>query len=249
MHAAGRGPWPSYEPSQSLSIFFQVLYTIWMSIFSRLIANLLGGLQDFMIGQKRNLSYVPSVGGDLNEIFYHLEKKEVPYKSQSRGEVVKEKLDHFWASTEWSLLFLNASVSHIESDIFDHLPILLKCSPQVLASLTRRLEKQGLVLSISNVLRKRSTMDWWWKEIASSKIQEHPDNFVGLLVQDILGCVGSFSLLSSSYVKRGENKFAHDIAYWQPLSSDRRLWVDDVRTSMLNQASNGLHTHIFPTLI
>ena len=34
---------------------------------------------------------------------------------------IEERLDRFCASTEWSLLYPNASVLHIDSDILDHL--------------------------------------------------------------------------------------------------------------------------------
>ncbi|KAJ8423958.1 hypothetical protein Cgig2_007562 [Carnegiea gigantea] len=50
---------------------------------------------------------------------------------QENGIVVKERLDRYCADTEWSLLFLNAFVSHINSDISYHLPILLKCHPRI----------------------------------------------------------------------------------------------------------------------
>ena len=48
---------------------------------------------------------------------------------QQNGTVVEERLDRFCVDTDWSLLFPNATVDHIDSDISDHLPILLKCSP------------------------------------------------------------------------------------------------------------------------
>ena len=48
---------------------------------------------------------------------------------QQNGTVVEERLDHFCADTEWPSLFPTAVVLHIDSDVSDHLPILLKCSP------------------------------------------------------------------------------------------------------------------------
>ncbi|KAJ8441608.1 hypothetical protein Cgig2_023761 [Carnegiea gigantea] len=47
---------------------------------------------------------------------------------QQNGVVVEERLDHYCANMEWSLPFPNALVSHIDSDISDHLPILPKCN-------------------------------------------------------------------------------------------------------------------------
>ncbi|KAJ8434435.1 hypothetical protein Cgig2_025405 [Carnegiea gigantea] len=40
---------------------------------------------------------------------------------------VEERLDHFCANTEWSSLFPDAT--HIDCDLLDHLPILLKSKP------------------------------------------------------------------------------------------------------------------------
>ena len=42
---------------------------------------------------------------------------------------MEERLDRFCATTEWSLLFPEAKVVHIDSDSLDHLPILLQCYP------------------------------------------------------------------------------------------------------------------------
>jgi len=97
------------------------------------------------------------VGGDLNEIFYHCEKRGGPKSQtainnfrayfddngmfdlgysrydftwcnyQENGTVVEERLCRFYADSEWSLLFPYAYVSHVDFDMSDHLPILLKC--------------------------------------------------------------------------------------------------------------------------
>ena len=106
------------------------------------------------------------IGGDLNEIFYHSEKKRGPPKPQlhidmfqeafidndlfeleyegydftwsrwMNGEImVEEHLDRFCASTDWSMLFPEAKVYHIDSDISDHLPLLMKCRPRCARSL------------------------------------------------------------------------------------------------------------------
>ncbi|KAJ8443329.1 LOW QUALITY PROTEIN: hypothetical protein Cgig2_015810 [Carnegiea gigantea] len=94
---------------------------------------------------------------DLNEIFFHAEKKGGPAKPQQHIDsfreaftdadlydlgfkgypftvqheevIVEERLDRFGASTEWSLLFSEAQVTHVNSYISDHLPFLLKCYP------------------------------------------------------------------------------------------------------------------------
>ena len=41
--------------------------------------------------------------------------------------VVEERLDRFCATTEWSLLFSEANVTHIDLDSSDHFPIFLRC--------------------------------------------------------------------------------------------------------------------------
>ena len=52
------------------------------------------------------------------------------------GEImVEERLDRFCASTDWSMLFPEAKVYHIDSDISDYLPILMKCRPRCARSL------------------------------------------------------------------------------------------------------------------
>lgn len=40
---------------------------------------------------------------------------------------MEERLDRFCANTEWSLLFPDMQVTHVDSDYSDHLPILLNC--------------------------------------------------------------------------------------------------------------------------
>ncbi|KAJ8425198.1 hypothetical protein Cgig2_004320 [Carnegiea gigantea] len=47
---------------------------------------------------------------------------------QENGIVVEERLDHFCTDIKWSLIFPNAMVSHVDFDMSDHLPILLKCT-------------------------------------------------------------------------------------------------------------------------
>ena len=50
---------------------------------------------------------------------------------QQNGVVVEERLDWFCADTKWSLLFPKASASHIDFELSDHFPFLLKCRPNV----------------------------------------------------------------------------------------------------------------------
>jgi len=100
------------------------------------------------------------IGGDINEIFYNLEKRGGPAKPQSvldrfqealedcelfnlgyKGEdftwwngrdgaqSAEERLDRFCATTELPTLFPEAIVYHVDEDLSDHLPILLRTSP------------------------------------------------------------------------------------------------------------------------
>lgn len=75
------------------------------------------------------------------------------------------------------------------------------------------------------------------------------DNFVGLLVQDIQAYARRFSFLSWSYVKRGGNKVAHDMAHMQPFSLIRRLWVTDFPDSVSTLASKDMYAHISSNII
>lgn len=40
--------------------------------------------------------------------------------------IVEERLDRFCALVEWSVLFLDAEVLHLDENLSDHLPLLLK---------------------------------------------------------------------------------------------------------------------------
>ena len=48
--------------------------------------------------------------------------------TSKKREVVKEWLDRFCGFIDWSLLFPDAFVSHIDRYISNHLPILLRCA-------------------------------------------------------------------------------------------------------------------------
>ncbi|KAJ8450416.1 hypothetical protein Cgig2_002101 [Carnegiea gigantea] len=105
-------------------------------------------------------------GGDFNEIFFHSEKSGGPQTAidnfrmsftdnglydlgytgydftwcnyQTNGVVAEERLDCFCADAEWSLMFPDAMVTHIDSDMSDHLPIILKCFPRMDRKGTRK---------------------------------------------------------------------------------------------------------------
>lgn len=97
------------------------------------------------------------VGGDINEIFFNLEKKKGTNKLQvildnfrdtfsacnlhdlgftgyeftwwnkrDDDQLMEEHLNHFCANIEWSLLFLELLVYHIDVRLYDHFPIQLK---------------------------------------------------------------------------------------------------------------------------
>ena len=47
-------------------------------------------------------------------------------KSERRSRILEERLDLFCGSLEWSLLFPEAEVFHLDEHFSDHLPILLR---------------------------------------------------------------------------------------------------------------------------
>jgi len=42
------------------------------------------------------------------------------------GAVIEQRLDRFYVSIEWSVLFSDAEVIHLNENLSDHLPLLLK---------------------------------------------------------------------------------------------------------------------------
>ncbi|KAJ8437998.1 hypothetical protein Cgig2_029979 [Carnegiea gigantea] len=66
------------------------------------------------------------VGGDLNKIFYH-EEKLGGLPRPNDEPFVEEHLDRFCGLMEWSLMFQEAYVCHVNWDFSDHLLILLQC--------------------------------------------------------------------------------------------------------------------------
>ncbi|KAJ8447618.1 hypothetical protein Cgig2_031672 [Carnegiea gigantea] len=52
--------------------------------------------------------------------------------------VVEERLDRFYANTNWFLLFPNAQVFHIDFDLSDHMPVLLKCKARAATDCNRK---------------------------------------------------------------------------------------------------------------
>jgi len=48
---------------------------------------------------------------------------------REKGAVIEERLDRLWTSIEWSVLFPDAEVLHLNEDLSDHLPLFLKLNP------------------------------------------------------------------------------------------------------------------------
>ncbi|KAJ8425866.1 hypothetical protein Cgig2_028211 [Carnegiea gigantea] len=85
------------------------------------------------------------VGGDLKEIFYNTEKggpsrlrfvqlgfsghEYTWWNGRQDDGSVEERLDRFCANTDWSLIFLEAQVTHVDFEMSDHMPILLRTKP------------------------------------------------------------------------------------------------------------------------
>ncbi|KAJ8443362.1 LOW QUALITY PROTEIN: hypothetical protein Cgig2_015843 [Carnegiea gigantea] len=91
------------------------------------------------------------MGVDINEIFYNFEKRGGVVRSQGvldsfcevfeecglqenrtgHVRVVEERLDRFCVAVEWSRIFSEAKVLHLDGHYSDHLPILLKLSRRI----------------------------------------------------------------------------------------------------------------------
>ncbi|KAJ8431887.1 hypothetical protein Cgig2_001579 [Carnegiea gigantea] len=126
-----------------------------------------------LISDLSNHSVLPwLIGGDLNEIFFHCEKRGGPPNLKPpliasrallstmgfatldiwNGVMVEERLDCYCANTDWSLYFTNAHVTDLDSDKSDHLPILLKCNPSSKAP-SRRFHFENMWFTTHHVRR------------------------------------------------------------------------------------------------
>jgi len=76
------------------------------------------------------------------------------------------------------------------------------------------------------------------------KFSNVQDTFISFLVRDILSLVAPFRFCSQSFVKRAENKVAHDLAHLQPCTSSRRVWDADAPSSILDWASMDMYEFI-----
>ena len=64
---------------------------------------------------------------------------------------------------------------------------------------------------------------------------------MGFIVKDILSLVCSFDFCSWSFVKRGGNRVAHDLAHLQPYGFCLRTWETEVPDFIVNRASEDMY--------
>ena len=53
------------------------------------------------------------------------------WKDQSGRDSIEEHLNRMCASEEWLAIFPRAMVEHLDEDLLDHLPLLLKTQPEL----------------------------------------------------------------------------------------------------------------------
>ena len=75
------------------------------------------------------------------------------------------------------------------------------------------------------------------------------DNFVGLIISDILSLVEQFEFTAFSFVKREGNVVAHDLAHWLPVRWGSRIWTDNVLDAIVTRASEDMFVYIDSNLI
>ncbi|KAJ8431337.1 hypothetical protein Cgig2_033179 [Carnegiea gigantea] len=81
---------------------------------------------------KQEMDVILPERGDFYGIFVAARGYEFTWCNyQLNRVVIKERLDCFCAHADWSLLFPNAWVTHVDFDISDHLHVHLKCSLSV----------------------------------------------------------------------------------------------------------------------
>ena len=59
----------------------------------------------------------------------------------------------------------------------------------------------------------------------------------------------SFNCWFWSYVKRGENKVAHELTHWPAISFSGRVWSIDMLTDISDQALSDIFDYIGSNLI
>ncbi|KAJ8452108.1 hypothetical protein Cgig2_016689 [Carnegiea gigantea] len=75
------------------------------------------------------------------------------------------------------------------------------------------------------------------------------DNVLGCIIRDIFALVECFKFVSFSLVKRGDDRVAHDLAHWQPITHERRVWVDDVPERNVSLVLDDMYAFIDVNLI
>ena len=75
------------------------------------------------------------------------------------------------------------------------------------------------------------------------------DNFIGLIVKNVLALVDSFNFCSWSYIKWGGNRVANDLAHWQSFSLSSRIWEVDALDSIVSWASEDMFAYVDSNLI
>ncbi|KAJ8445873.1 LOW QUALITY PROTEIN: hypothetical protein Cgig2_000185 [Carnegiea gigantea] len=75
------------------------------------------------------------------------------------------------------------------------------------------------------------------------------DNIIGLFVCSILSFIEKFDFYAWSFVKREGNRVAHDLAHWQPLCLEGKLWESDAPESVLTRASDDMYGFLTSNLI
>ncbi|KAJ8436147.1 hypothetical protein Cgig2_029759 [Carnegiea gigantea] len=60
---------------------------------------------------------------------------------------------------------------------------------------------------------------------------------------------GNLLLAGTKHTPREESRVAHDLAHWEPLCSEGRLWESDVPAAILDRASDNMYLYIHNNLI
>ncbi|KAJ8450340.1 hypothetical protein Cgig2_004797 [Carnegiea gigantea] len=81
------------------------------------------------------------------------------------------------------------------------------------------------------------------------KSNQVPDTAAGFFIRDILSFIPNFDLISWSFVKRGDNKVAHDLAHKQHYSFEGVLWESVVPDDILSRATDDMYAFIVTNII